>query len=258
MVMCNRTLVACADGPVGKILIEWLNTQFPNTLSLVVTTSKNDIFRYCETSKIVVEELRGRTIEAVVHSSLGAKVDIGLLLWWPKILKSADIEVAKEGFINTHPSLLPFHRGKNPNFWALKSGEPFGVSLHFLGSGIDDGDLVAQCEIFYDWTDNAETLYRKGQQGIIDLFKATFPSILNGSTKRLKQSLNTGNFHYAKEMEQASCLDLSSVQTIKDTLNLLRARTFPGHPSCWFIDELGQEYEVRVMIQKRLPQNRSS
>lgn len=256
--MRSRTLLACADGPVGKTLVEWMNTQFPGVLSLVVTTSQNNIFRYCEARGIAVEELSGRTIEEIVYSSLGTKVDTGLLLWWPNILRVSDIDVSNQGFINTHPSLLPLHRGKNPNFWALKCGEPFGVSLHFLGSGIDDGDLIAQRQIFYDWTDNAETLYRRGQQEMVDLFKATFHSILSGNPGRIKQSLETGNFHYAREMEEASFLDLNSVQPVRDTLNLLRARTFSGHPSCWFVDDQGEEYEVRVTIQKRSPLDRSS
>ncbi|WP_284773849.1 formyltransferase family protein [Agrobacterium sp. lyk4-40-TYG-31] len=247
----SRSVVACADGVVGKILIEWISINFPNALSLVVTISENEIFQYCKAKEINVEALAGRPLGSSIQEKLRTQIDIGLLLWWPSIITASDINVAKEGFINTHPSLLPFHRGKNPNFWALKAGEPFGVSLHFLGQGIDDGDVVAQKEILYDWTDNAETLYRKSQEEIVNLFQKIFPFITEGSVTRHHQNLEEGNFHYAKEMVEASHLDLDNIQSIRDTLNILRARTFSGYPSCWFHDEKGNEYEVRVSINRR-------
>ena len=44
-------------------------------------------------------------------------------------------------------------------------------------------------------------------------------------------------------------IDLGKKYKAKDLLNLLRARTFSGKPSCWFRDE-DNKYEVRIKIKK--------
>ena len=64
------------------------------------------------------------------------------LLWWPKIIKKDLIEIPSSGVINIHPSYLPFCRGKDPNYWALRDDLKFGVSIHKVTPGIDDGPIL--------------------------------------------------------------------------------------------------------------------
>ncbi|MGX5719817.1 formyltransferase family protein [Shinella zoogloeoides] len=251
MTAVNGTIVVCADGYVGKQIVEWLSTYHPESVSLVITVSENDIFQHCQKHSIPVEALNARSIRTTISSRIDGGIDLGILLWWPKILSKDDINIATKGFINTHPSLLPFHRGKNPNFWALKNGEPFGVSIHFLGSGIDDGDIIAQKQVPYSWTDNAGDLYKKSLESMIDLFKSTFSSILHNDVTRSTQDMSLGNFHYAREMDNACHFQLNQTYSARDFLNLLRARTFGHYPACWFTDEDGTEYEVRISITPR-------
>ena len=52
-------------------------------------------------------------------------------------------------------------------------------------------------------------------------------------------------------MDLASKIDINKSYTAKQLLNLLRARTFQGHPSCWFEDVDGQEYEVKIQIKRK-------
>ncbi len=44
-------------------------------------------------------------------------------------------------------------------------------------------------------------------------------------------------------------IDLEKTYKAKDLLNLLRARTFVGKPSCWFYFKKNK-YEVRIKIDK--------
>lgn len=47
--------------------------------------------------------------------------------------------------INCHAGKLPFYRGRNILNWALINDEKeFGISVHFVDSGIDTGDIIAQ------------------------------------------------------------------------------------------------------------------
>lgn len=155
----------------------------------------------------------------------------------------------RNGFINTHPSLLPYNRGKHYNFWTLVEQVPFGVTLHAVTPRVDDGDIVAQSPIPYDWTDTGETLYRKAREAMVELFIRAYPSIRRGQFHREPQNDQLASFHHSSEMDRESRLELDRQYTARQLLNLLRARTFAGHPACWFEDQ-GERYEVRIDIKR--------
>lgn len=177
----------------------------------------------------------------------GLDLDLILLAWWPYIIKGDLIRLPRIGCLNFHPSYLPYNRGKHYNFWSLVEGTPFGVTLHWVNEGIDSGDIAFQALIPKSWEDTGETLYFKAQKEMVRLFKANFHRIKAGDIPRETQDLSLGSFHYAKELEEASRIDLEQEYTARHMLNLLRARTFSPNPGAWFLDH-GVKYEVRVQI----------
>ena len=74
------------------------------------------------------------------------------------------------GVINLHPSYLPYCRGKDPNFWSIVDEVEFGVSIHKVTPGIDDGPIIFQKKIKKSWVDNGQTLYNKAKMEIVKLF----------------------------------------------------------------------------------------
>lgn len=174
---------------------------------------------------------------------------MGVMAWWPKILKRPLLDAPKYGFVNTHPSLLPHNRGKHYNFWALVEQAPFGVTLHRVDSGIDSGDIVAQTRISYDWCDSGGSLYFKAQAAMVSLFCQTYPRLRTGNFEARPQDPKMGSFHHSSEIDMASRIDLDARYQGRELLNLLRARTFEGYPGCWF-EEAGDRYEVSVSIRK--------
>lgn len=176
-------------------------------------------------------------------------IDLIILAWWPYILKEKLIEIPRLGCLNFHPSYLPYNRGKNYNFWTIVEDVPFGVTLHFIDSGVDTGNLSFQRRIEKSWEDTGETLYNKAQETIVQLFKDNFHRIKVGDIPRIPQDLSQGSFHKAKELDPASQIDLDEKYTGRELLNLIRARTFRPYPAAWFIDD-GQKYEVRISIEK--------
>src|SRR5262249_23135590 len=154
------------------------------------------------------------------------------------------------GFVNTHPSLLPYGRGKHYNFWSIVDRVPFGVSLHMVDEGVDSGDIVAQTEIPYDWEDTGGSLHRKATQAMLTLFHQTYPRLRRLDFEAQPQNRSVGTFHRGSELEPASSIALDNSYVARDLLNLLRARTFTGYPACSFED--GEDvYEVRVEIKRK-------
>lgn len=186
---------------------------------------------------------------AILDDLAGFEVDLIILAWWPYILKEPIIQLAQYGCLNFHPSYLPYNRGKHYNFWNLVEDVPFGVTIHWVDTGIDTGDIAFQSLIPKTWEDTGKSLYDKAQTEIVRLFVEKYPLIKSGSIPRIPQNLNRGSFHKGLELDAASQIVLDGNYRARDLLNLLRARTFPPHPGAWFIDR-GVKYEIRVEVSR--------
>ena len=60
------------------------------------------------------------------------------------IISNDALKNSKAEFLNLHTSFLPYNRGAHPIFWAAAQGNPFGVSLHQIDSGLDTGPIYSQ------------------------------------------------------------------------------------------------------------------
>jgi methionyl-tRNA formyltransferase len=76
------------------------------------------------------------------------KPDLFIVCHFSKLLPSCLISLPKKGALNLHPSLLPKYRGMAPQHWPIINAEKFtGISIHFIDSGIDTGNIVYQKKI---------------------------------------------------------------------------------------------------------------
>ncbi len=244
--------VIFADNKVGLECVRFLLENYIDDISYIVVTDEISlVYKYLIKINFNIEKI-------IFNSDVSNKLftqdkkifDYFLLLWWPFILKKDIFSIPKYGTINTHPSLLPYNRGKHYNFWNIVEDVPFGVTLHFINQDVDSGDIVFQNKIEKTWEDTGESLYYKAQESIIELFIMNYSKICAMNYTIIKQNLDEGTFHYAKELDSVSKLDLDRCYTARELLNLLRARTFTGHPKCFF-EENGKEYEVEIKIKEK-------
>jgi len=178
---------------------------------------------------------------------------LGILAWWPNILKGEILYIPRIGWLNFHPSFLPFNRGKNPNFWCLIDETKCGISLQFIDEGVDTGDIIAQREINVDWEDTGKTVYEKCLEEIVDLFKENCENIKKNQLKRIKQKSKEGSYHKAIEMDEICEIKLDKQYSAKKLLNILRAKMFSPYPSAFFYHD-GKKYSVEIKI-KELKEN---
>jgi methionyl-tRNA formyltransferase len=85
-------------------------------------------------------------LSAAIEQALArANPDLIVSWFWTRLLPGAWLERARHGGIGVHPSLLPRHRGPNPYFWSIDSGdEHAGVTLHTLAPEYDTGAILLQ------------------------------------------------------------------------------------------------------------------
>jgi methionyl-tRNA formyltransferase len=71
--------------------------------------------------------------------------DLGLCGGYPWLLPPEVLAIPRLGVVNTHPSLLPRHRGPFPLAWAVREGdEEFGLTVHLMDESYDTGPILAQ------------------------------------------------------------------------------------------------------------------
>jgi len=184
-----------------------------------------------------IQEIRSRDLDLVV------------LAWWPSIVKKEALQAARKGWLNMHPSLLPYNRGKHPYYWSIVEGTPFGVSLHFIDEGIDTGQCVFQRQIPVGITDTGVSLYQKSVEENIALFKECYAKIAALDFTAVEQDHDIATFHWAHEIEDHSTIELDRHYRARDLLNILRARTFHNGPSACFHAD-GKKYFVRLQIEE--------
>jgi methionyl-tRNA formyltransferase len=88
---------------------------------------------------------RGQLNAQIEQALARAQPDLIVSWFWTRLLPAAWLNAATHGGVGVHPSLLPRHRGPNPYFWTIDSGDrEAGVTLHTLAPEYDTGTILLQ------------------------------------------------------------------------------------------------------------------
>ncbi len=127
---------------------------------------------------------------------IAAKADLGLSVRYNRIIRQNVIDSFSYGIVNTHGGILPEYRGSYCNINAILNGEKeYGVTLHYIDAGVDEGDIVAikKTDILPEHT--GRDLYRISEQFCYDLIAENIFDLLNGTNSRTPQSEFIKNGH---------------------------------------------------------------
>ncbi len=153
--------------------------------------------------------------------------DLIITCAYGQILPKEILDCPRLGCVNVHASLLPKLRGGAPIHRAIMNGyKKTGITIMYMGIGMDDGDIITQEAIDIDINDTAETLHDKLSILGRDLLLKTLPSIIDGTCERTKQdsSLVTYGFNIKREDER---IDFS--KTKREIYNKVRGlNSWPG------------------------------
>lgn len=248
-------VVLLADGEVGARVARLLLARAPcPVVGIVLAAAAGEAAGVAAT---LAPSLPARVHDGTERAALAGWIralepDLLLLAWWPFILRD-ELSCGQHATLNLHPSLLPHGRGKDPNFWALVEQAPFGVSIHHVTPGIDEGPVAFQQALPCDWTDTGGTLHRRAQDALVHLVGERLEDMLALRIPRIAQQQQQepapGRTHRRAELDPRSTIALDAPTTARALLDLLRARTFPPHPACRF-EAAGQTYEVRIAISR--------
>ena len=129
---------------VGNELIKYVLSK-PKKIEFVYTIDgdkyQRKIEQYCQKHDVNVHRYSKFDQNKLLDTIKKSKIDILFLLWWPNIIPKEIIFAVKIGVINLHNSYLPWNRGKHPYYWSIVDNNQYGVTIHFINLGIDQGDI---------------------------------------------------------------------------------------------------------------------
>ena len=113
------------------------------------------------------EHVESRLVEELQAS--GAELIV--LAGYMRLVKAPLLEAFPRRIINIHPSLLPSFPGLEAWRQALTAGVKItGCTVHFVDSGMDTGEIIAQSEVSILPGDTPETLHARIQEAEHELY----------------------------------------------------------------------------------------
>lgn len=179
-----------------------------------------------------------RELEKRLNES--APVDLGVCAGFEMI----GVEVAsipEMGFVNIHPSYLPWYRGANPFFHVIMNGETWsGVTIHEIDAGVDSGLILGQRKFEVLVGDDICSLIEKANEAAVELLASHLSAILDGT---IEKKANQGGSYYPPIRKRQRIEPGMGEEYIR---RLLRTQTCYG--GCLFASESG-DVEVDAIVE---------
>jgi methionyl-tRNA formyltransferase len=123
-------------------------------------------------------DVRSRDLQASVEA---LEPDLVVSWFWTTRLPMPLVRAARLGGVGVHPSLLPRHRGPDPTYWAIASGDvETGVTAHHIEAEYDTGDILDQERLRIDPAWNAWQLARALDRPSLRVLRRTVARFARG------------------------------------------------------------------------------
>jgi methionyl-tRNA formyltransferase len=178
------------------------------------------------------------------------KPDFIFGIHFPYIIKREILNIPKIGFLNLHPSFLPFNRGWHTPSWAILEKTPIGATLHFMSEGLDTGDVIHQRQLDITPKDTANSLYQKLKELELNVFIEALPALLSGTFQRTPLNISNGTVHKRRELfdSEIQRIDIERFYKLGDLIDRLRALTTSNWNESAYFNQNGKKYRIRVEI----------
>lgn len=171
--------------------------------------------------------LQPEKIKEDYQEIINLKPDIIITCAYGQIIPRELLECPRLGCINVHASLLPKLRGGAPIHKAIIEGHSkTGITIMYMNSKMDEGDIITQEEILILDNDTASSLHDKLSILGRDLLLKTLPSIINGTNSRIKQDSSQATYAFTLKKEDEK---INFNKTARQIHNQIRGlNSWPG------------------------------
>jgi methionyl-tRNA formyltransferase len=152
---------------------------------------------------------------SAINKLESVNADLFILAGYGMILRESCLSIPKINCINLHGGKLPEYRGSSPMNWALINGEKeIGISVIEVDSGIDTGNVLAECSKKIDLNTNIAKLHEWANEKFPELLQSVITKIKKGSLVLRKQDESLACYYprrFAEDgfilWDQTNCID---------------------------------------------------
>ena len=153
--------------------------------------------------------------------------DLGLSMYYPRIIKEEVLAIPRIGAFNFHPALLPRHRGCFSAPWAIIEGDKeTGITCHEMVAQVDCGKILCQSRVVVAKGDTAFSLYYKLVDSAATLLDAALIRLAHYPITLTEQ--NEGGCYHGREIPCKGQIDTD--WPMEKVERFIRALYFPPHP----------------------------
>ncbi|MFH1893550.1 MAG: formyltransferase family protein [Candidatus Zixiibacteriota bacterium] len=134
-------------------------------------------------SEFTVKSIMDRDIDIVVNAGGG-------------IFRKAIVMAPKIGILNAHMGFLPTFRGMNVLEWSLFHRHNPGVTLHFIDTGIDTGNILLFRKIELCMADTIDSLRAKALPVSVEAVTEGVRGLADGSLRAVSQRPQDGEQYF--------------------------------------------------------------
>lgn len=150
--------------------------------------------------------------------------------------------------INVHPGLNPFNRGWYPQVFSIINNNPIGATIHLMDEYVDHGDIIDQEEVEVLSSDTSLDIYERVLDAEKRLLSKNMRSIISLVFDHTPPC-SEGNYNSIEDFRSICKLDLDSIGSLREHINLLRALSHGEFKNAYFYDEFGKRIYIRVILE---------
>jgi methionyl-tRNA formyltransferase len=195
---------------------------------------------------------RSLTEPSILHGLRELHLDIGVSIHFRYRMPPQILELPRIGWVNLHPSYLPYNRGVHTPSWTILDGTRAGATLHFMDEQFDTGDIIEQREVPVLPSDTAHLLYARILEAEFQLFSDAWPNLTCGACSRKPQHPDEGTAHRSSDLASRDLqrIELDQATTPRALLTKLRGLTTNSINEAAYFEEDGKRYRVQIAIRE--------
>lgn len=151
--------------------------------------------------------------------------------------------------INVHPGFNPYNRGWYPQVFSLINKKEIGATIHVMDADVDHGEIISQIAVDVLSSDTSLDVYQRVLAAEKSLIAKTILKIIDGNYV-ITAALTDGNYNSIADFKSLCNLNLDSVASLRDHIDLLRALSHGVFKNAYFLDDHGKKIFIRVTLEE--------
>lgn len=170
------------------VKIKGVKVELIITLSDKATTVMYDGVERDKWNEFGIEVRETKNINNELEFLKKQAPELIVICGWRQIIDKGILKIPKKGVVGFHPTLLPIGRGPAPLINSILQGfTKSGITMFYVGDGLDDGDIIGQKRFVINDYDHASEVYEKMIESGKTLIKKYLHDVIKGQAPRKEQ-----------------------------------------------------------------------